>query len=371
MNKYYRALASLIFAALIVIPACGGGGGGGSSSPPFAQADLKGAWYVSILQSSQTLSGSSEPGWIRGQAMVDSAGNVDLPDLETSGGPGPGPIGVVLTIDPWTGIISESGTGGNPDFHGKLAANKQLIVGTATNLNSLASTTTVQLRVMQKILSNVTYTMGDLADKNFMMHQLATGANSDWGYASGSTDSSAVVSITTLTTSSGSTSGPISVGTMSFLPGTGFVTMSTNSSFGGMMSPDKTYFVATETDQSNSGIFRLSIVQIQPLSPSFTISDIVGSWHFHGLVNNLPAWVYQSLTVNSLGLATITSQLTSMGTNTNLPEPAYLSMDPDGIVTVPTDTTFHGSLSANKDLLVSTQTITDNGFFPALGIIIK
>jgi hypothetical protein len=367
--KRFSLMSVAVLLMLIAVCACSGHKDNGPA-PPFSQADLTGTWYVNILQTSATLSGSSEPGWIRGTATVSSSGTISIPIMETNLGTGPGPTNVVWTIDPWTGIISESsGTypSGNPDFHGKLAANKQLIVGTATNQNATAPT--MQLRVMQKLVSGVTYTTSDLTNKNFMMHQLASGINSDWGYASGSTNGSAIVTIPTLTTSTGTISGGGSIGTMSIHPGTGLVTMDTNTWFQGMMSPDKTYFVATETDRTNSDIYRLTIVQIT--GQTFSTSDMAGSWHVHGLIGGIPAWIYQSVSIDSLGIATITSQLTSMGTSTNLPSPATLTIDSGGNVTLISDPTFHGTLSSGKDMLVSTQTITDGGSFNMLGVILK
>jgi len=187
--KHYSLMGFMVLLMLFALSACGGGGGGSSPPPPFSQADLTGSWYVSILQSNPTLSGSpKEPGWIRGIATVSSSGTISVPALETSlGTTGPGPTGVAWKIDPWTGIISESGASGNPDFHGKLAANKQLVVGTATNLNSTLSGTTVQLRVMQRIVTSATYTISDIANKTFMTHQIESGAGDDWMYADGST----------------------------------------------------------------------------------------------------------------------------------------------------------------------------------------
>lgn len=376
MKKRNLVLSSLVLSALFILAGCGGDDGGSSSSPPYSQADLTGTWYVSVLQTGATITGG-EPGWIRGWATVDAFGNVIVTSLETKYGeadPSQLPWGIALSINASTGIISETSvtgsTFGNPDFHGKLASNKQLIVGTATNQNVGNGADTMQLRIMQKLVSGVTYSIADLKNKPFMMHQLASGTNTDWGYASGSTSGSAVVTIPTITTSSGPVAAGV-VGTMSIHPGTGLVTMSTNSSFLGMMSPDKTYFVATETDQFDSTIYRLTIVQITPSSPSFITSDMAGSWHVHGLINGIPAWIYQTVSIDSLGLATITSQLSSQGTSTILPPPVTLTINGSGLVTLSSDTTFHGTLSAGKDMLVSTQTITDGGFFPTLGVSVK
>jgi len=373
MNRIYRIASSLILSALFFFPACGGGGGGGSGTqppPPFFQSDLTGNWYVSILQTSPTLTSSTEPGWIRGMATVYSSGSISIPTLETNLGSGIGPVGVVWTIDPSSGIISEFS--GNPDFHGKLAANKQLIVGTATNLDSTPTTTPVQLRIIQKIASSATYTISDIANMTFMIHQIESGEGSDWMYADGFTGPvfsglTTTATLTTITKPTGTTAGG-PVGLLSIDP-SGIVSLSTNSSFKGIMSQDKTYIVATETALSSSNNYRLTIIQMT--GQTFNISDLAGSWHFHGLIGGISAWIYQSVSINSLGLATITSQLTSRGTGT-IPSPVTLTIDGSGIVAQPLDTTFHGTMSWNKDMLVSTQTITDGGsFFNMLGVTIK
>jgi len=310
MKRNSIAVALLLVAVASAFPACGGGGGGGGGdntpAPPFSQSDLTGTWYVSILQSSQTLSGSAEPGWIRGTATVYSSGTISVPILETSKGTGAGPTGVVWTIDPWTGIISESG--GNSDFHGKLAANKQLIVGTATNLNTQATTTTVQLRILQKMATSPTLTISDIAGKTFMIHQIESGAGSEWMYAEGSTGPvySGVTTtgtlLTPITKPSGTSLGG-EIGLLSITP-SGIMSLNTNSSFLGIVSPDKTYMISTETSAQDSSVYRLTVVQFTNPSTSYSLSDLAGTWRTHSILS-IGAWLYSTATIDALGQGTI------------------------------------------------------------------
>ncbi|MEJ2689755.1 MAG: hypothetical protein P8130_07355 [Deltaproteobacteria bacterium] len=371
MKRHNPVLLLLMLWTFFILSACGGGD---SSSQPFSQADLVGTWYINILQTGPAVT-SGEPGWMRGTADIDSTGHITITSFATSAAgtvlPADYPQGIVWTIDPATGMITETGTpsAGNPDFHGKLAANKQLIVGTATNQNASGGVNTAQLRIIQKIDPSVTYNADDLANKDFMMHQLSSGANDDWAYASGSTDVNGTATMPTMTTSSlgsipGGTPGIIAV-----QPDTGLVTLDTNTSFEGMLSSDKTYFVATETDQGTGDIYRLTIVQILPSNPSFVTSDLAGSWHFHGLAT-IPAWVYEGLSIDASGLATITSQLDSAGTSTNDPIQVQLGIDSAGNVVDTGDATLHGTLSAGKDMIVTTQTLTGTSY-NMLGVAVK
>lgn len=357
--KQHSLMSALVLSMLMALCACSGGGGG-ASPPPFSQADLTGAWYVSILQTSPSLSGSSEPGWIRGTATVSSSGTISVPVMETNLGPGPGPTDVVWTIDPWTGIISESGASGNPDFHGKLAANKQLIVGTATNLNSSLTDTTVQLRVIQKIATNATYTISDITNKTFMIHQIEGGAGDVWMYAEGSTGTvfsgmSTTGTLSMMTTPSGTSPGG-DIGLLSISP-SGIMSLSTNSSFKGMVSADKTYMIATENDKDDSSVHRLTVVQFKDAT-IYSLPDIAGAWRNHSILS-AGAWLYSTATLNTVGQGTITDEHTSLSLATG---PSYtfdLTMSPDGVVSDPTTTSSHGFLSPSKDLFVMTQTITD------------
>ena len=353
---------------LIAVCACGGHKDN-AQAPPFSQADLTGTWQVNILQSSATLSGSSEPGWIRGTAAVSSSGTISVPVMETNLGIGPGPTNVVWTIDPWTGIISESGASGNPDFHAKLSANKQLIVGTATNLNTAATTTTVQLRIIQKIVpAFAPYTVSDIANKTFMIHQIESGAGDAWMYAEGSTGPvfSGMTTTGTLsspiTKPSGTSDGGV-IGALS-ISASGIMSLSSNSSFKGMVSPDNTYMVATETSATDSNVFRLTVVQFKNAATTYSLSDLAGTWRNHSILS-AGAWLYSTATINTVGHGTITDQHDSV-VGTTAPYTFDLTMTQPGIFSDPTNTTSHSFLSPGKDLLVMTQTLTGPGSFMAV-----
>ncbi len=286
-------------------------------------------------------------------------------------GTGSGPTGVVWTIDPWTGIISESGAAGNPDFHGKLAANKQLIVGTATNLNTQATTTTVQFRILQKMASSPTYTISDIAGKTFMLHQIESGAGSEWMYAEGSTGpvySGATTTGTLLspiTKPSGTSDGGV-IGALS-ISASGIMTLNTNTWFRGMVSADKTYMVATETSATDSSVYRLSVVQFTNAATSYSLLDLAGTWRTHSILS-AGAWIYSTATIDALGHGTISDEHNSLG-GTTAPYTVDLTMVSPGVISDPTNTTSHCFLSPSKDLAVMTQTITGPGSF--MSVLVK
>jgi hypothetical protein len=289
--------------------------------------------------------------------------------METNLGTGTGPVGVVWTIDPWTGIISESGASGNPDFHGKLAANKQLIIGTATNLNSQATTTTVQFRIIQKIIpSFAAYTIADIANKTFMTHQIESGAGDEWMYAEGSTGpvfsgtTTTGTLLTPITKPSGTSDGGV-IGALS-ISASGIMSLSSNSSFQGMVSPDNTYMVATETSALDSNIFRLTVVQFKNAATTYSLADLAGTWRNHSILS-VGAWLYSTATIDATGHGTITDQHDSV-VGTTAPYPFDLTMSSAGVVSDPTNTSAHSFLSPSKDLLVMTQTIAGPGSFMAI-----
>lgn len=362
--KKLIVFSAFVLLTAIILNSCGGGGGG--STPPFSQADLVGIWHVSILQTGPTVSTGAEPGWIRGTANIVSSGSISVPALYTSGSgttSTPGPDGIVWTINPSTGIITEMSGTYATDFHGKLAANKQLIVGTATNLNSQATTTTVQFRIIQKIVSNPSYTISHIAGKNFTLHQIESGASGDWMHAEGFTDlvssgPTTTVTLSTPITKPSGTSGGGSPGTLS-IDSSGFVSLDSNATFKGLVSPDKTYMIGTETDVDNSNIYRLTVVQFTDPSTNFSLAEIAGNWHFHGLFGGgIPAWVYESLSFDATNSNVTMTSLLINGQEYGTPAPAPINIDEFGNLTDPTDDSLHGTLSLGKDMLVTTQSTT-------------
>ncbi len=371
MKKHLFLWSVPVLSVALFLSSCGGGGGDGAT-PPFSQADLAGSWYVNILQSGPTVSTGGDAGWIRGMATISSSGTISVPELYSnlSVAPASGPSDIVWKIDPWTGIISETSgiSGTSTDFHGKLASNKNIIVGTATGGNNV-----MQLRIFQRIDTSAACTISDIAAKAFSLHQIESGASGEWMYASGLTDTAysgqtTTVTMTVVTKPSGSSAIPVSPGMLSIDP-SGFVSIDSNPSFKGLVSPDKTYMIATETDASISSIFRLTVAQFTKPGQTFSVSNLAGNWHFHGIVSNIPEWIYEAISMTQGGQATITSLLTSQGTSIDLPAPADITIDPDGTAGVQNDPTFHGTLSSGKDMLVSTQTLTDGVYM--LGVTIK
>jgi hypothetical protein len=370
MKKHSRVMSFLIVALVSLVAACGGGGGSGGSSQPFSQANLVGTWYVNILQTGPAVTTGLQAGWIRGVVHIVSSGSVSAPELYTSRSTtAQVPDGLVWKIDPSTGLISETVGTAQSDFTGKLASNKTLIVGPATGSDGA-----IQLRVLQKIDSAATYTLSDIADKNFMIHQIESGASGDWMHATGFTDPVVSEQTTTMTltlvTKPSGTGGPASPGLLS-IDASGFVSLDTNPSFIGLLSQDKTFMIATETDPNTGDIYRLTVAHLNP-AVVYSLADMAGTWSASSILVG-GAWLVGTPTIDAAGHLTMTDQHDNFGNYHGLIT-ADLQMAEAGVYSDPTNTTSHSFLSSTKDFLVMTQTIDfppTGGEQSSLSIIVK
>jgi hypothetical protein len=374
MKKHSMVMSFLIVALVSLVAACGGGGGGGSAAPPYSQADLAGTWHISILQTGPAVTAGGTAGWIRGVVHIVSSGSVSAPELYTSATPttaAPGPDGLVWKINPSTGMISETVGTVVSDFEGKLASGKKLLVGVASGDNNA-----IQFRVLQKIDSAATYTISDIASKSFMIHQIESGASGDWMHATGFTDpvvseQTTTMWLTLVTKPSGSAAGLASQGLLS-IDASGFVSSDNNPSFKGLLSPDKTYMIGTETDPNTGDIYRLTVAHIIDPLTSYSLADLAGTWRAFSILTE-GFWIAGTPTIDAAGHLTMTDQHDNLGNNHGLIT-ADLTMTEPGVYSDPTNTTSHSFLSSTKDFMVMTQTLDFNpigGVQSSLSIVVK
>lgn len=311
----------------------------------FAQTDLEGPWNVTLFWT-----GIGNPatylGWLRMNITLDAAGNATINYYEQSDGNTSIPMGALsFTIDA-DGIVTQGGDFGGLASHNVMSSNKQLIVGTNT-----FNDTVKEIRIFQRADTAPVFSDADLINKSFAFHQLGSGAEVGWVRGEGSINASREVTITSILDSAGGGTIP-PVDTLS-IDANGVVLSANDPFFRGFMSLDKTLVVGTTRDAAGIS-FQLRI--IQTTGATFTMGDLAGAYAFSSLFDGASAlWQYGTVTINSSGLTTFLSYLDSNAVSV-LPADLTISMNAAGTITNAADATYHGTMSFNKDLIVSTFT---------------
>jgi hypothetical protein len=335
----------LFFSAFFLIT-CGGGGGGGSdsgdsSSHPYNQSDLAGIWTI------QKLEAGSTNGWGRYTVTIDASGIWSFTSCLESTGSTTCPAGqIVWTINSTTGVITESGPGGNSTAHYSMATNKNFIAGTSTG--------SAQMFVAQRKATGTIYSGTEVRNLSFVYHALWAGSTNGWVYGAATTDASGSTTISNHTTAWGNTSLENELeGTLS-VDAQGNVTLAGNSNIQGFMSNDKKSIVITDTASSSAAIY---IIQIT--GNSFTVGPAQAHTSYvHMLAcGAADGWVHYTVTFDSSGGMMFTNWVTS---NVLLVAPgtAYTGniIDTSGTFTITGNPTYHGQISHNRNFVVGTQT---------------
>ena len=105
----------------------------------------------------------------------------------------------------------------------------------------------------------------------------------------------------------------------------------------------------------------LMIMQKAGSGGTFSLSDLTGTWNYHGLASGdspqWNGWYYGQANIDAVGNVTQASYLNSDGVTT-LPPASVLSLTSGGIVNDQADA--HGAMNLGKDLIVITK--SDTGF---------
>lgn len=309
----------------------------------FSQADGTGTWDG--IQFSM----GSDLGWTRMGATIDGSGSITATYVLDSTGdttlPAPGSFTWIISE---TGVVTEGGANGDPDFHGQMSSNKLLVIGKKGSPGG----TSAGVMVFRK-RTGTTFTSADLANKTFTGHSLDSGTDNTWVYVSGTTDGSGLITITSRVFPSGPEPPPYSSpGTIS-VSSAGIVTDSgVDSTFYGLMTDDKKvifYIVTTGINTYEFGVLTIT-------GQTYVQSDLAGIYNFSGIRNTVPtpAWAYGAISVDTAGNGVYLSYTDNFGNP--VPGSFFLSLSASGITTSPADASHHGQLSYNKDLLVRTNT---------------
>jgi hypothetical protein len=322
-----------------------------SESSAFTQADLEGTWNV------HSLTAGSASGWSHADVTIDSTGTLSFNNyVDSSGGSAPSDA-IVWTIDTTTGVITESGAGGNPDSYYATTANKNFIAGTQYSIG----TPHPALLIAQKLVPGTVYTNADLQSKNFVFHQLNVGSSNKWQYGTGSISSTGAINISSQTDPSGTIS-PGDVGWTISVSSTGVVSMTGTgmATYNGFLSTDKKTIVGTVTEGTE---YHILIIQITNGQSSST-SKIAGTSFGHMLAagaDPAPFWLHRTLSITG---GIISFHLTWVSSNPAVTAPAgtqTISIGSSGTATI-AGSDFNGQLSYDGKFMVGTETFAAGAF---------
>lgn len=130
----------------------------------------------------------------------------------------------------------------------------------------------------------------------------------------------------------------------------------------GKMNPRKTLFVTTATQGSGSTRQRLSFYQRVVAGAAYSTADVApATFSLHQLASGASAgWMHARVLSGADGVYSLTDLATQDGPAADVPDQGTLSISADGLVTSTAAPTFQGFLSADKELLVGTQTTGAN-----------
>ncbi len=140
------------------------------------------------------------------------------------------------------------------------------------------------------------------------------------------------------------------------VPPSGIVGMQGNGAFHGVLNGEREAMFANWTDNTGAS----SLVIFRKRQGTFAQSDLYGTWRFHRLTagsdNVTSGWAFGTLSMAAPGTAAITAIQTSGGGTAELGASFPVSLDNNGILTVPGDDTFRGAMMPNKNMIVATAT---------------
>ena len=314
-----------------------------SAATPYEQTDLQATWDVQILEAGNI------NGWGRYNVTVSAAGGVTFNSCQDSTGSTACPAGpIVWTINPNTGVITETNNGADTDNHYAITLNKNFVAGTASGSS--------QLLIAQKRVSGVAYSNSDLQSKHFVIHSLMVGGENKWLHEVGSTDANRVVTLTSSTDPGGTDNNAENTGITISVDANGVVTMNgTMSSYRGFMSYDKRTIVGTFTE--NGDTYQLMVIQITDGQTGNSVSDVAGTWIDHILaVGGADFWAHQNIAINNTGVMTFSNWVDNDIAISGPDATETIAIGSTGTATIQ-GTDFHGQLSYDGQFLIGTRTI--------------
>lgn len=331
----------------------------------FSQADLTGTWDIYEF-GTDTFAPFAE--WFRGVARFDGNGHMIIDDNTTFEASRPSPVppngdtGRIMTISS-SGVVSRSGSSlSSTTFHGTMASNKSLIVGTVTQ-----STTERTIMIFRKRIPGVTYSNDDLFNKSFAFHSLSGGDAPRWERGDGSIDSIGSITLANRFDSDGGHATNVPNVARFSVSLEGIVTDALDADFKGFLTPDKKVLIVTSTTPRQPGVTNYNLMVITISGGSFAQADLVGNWNFHNFGAGASSeWSYGTLTIDASGTGTHSGYNSSAGYPT--PPSSSFSITSNGEITTPANSSWHGSISSGKDLICATATTGTGEYNIYLGV---
>jgi hypothetical protein len=332
--------------ALLLCAACGSGTGAALDGAPFGQKDLEGTWRFAVISHGPTVVEGATPGWVRGTLEADPTGALAISGDDSAG-----------HVVGGTGSLRVDAEGflTSPDFPtlaGRVNKGRDFAVATGTENG------TPSIRFTLKSVPGTTWSLADLASSRFAYHVLGTGTAPSWEHGVAVIDGSGAMTLTQRTANAGPEA-DLAAGTLS-VSASGIAALSTDTTWKGYLSADKTVMVATQTREATA--HRYALIVLTRLGQSFAPSDLAGNYGFYRLVASSAGggWACGRMAIDAAGAATMTSLLTNMGPQA-LPGPQVVTLQADGVIRNPASPTFHSVMGFNKDLSVRTETTGPQG----------
>lgn len=345
----------------------------------YGQGDAEGIWNFNILVS------GAVAGWMRGTLTVDAAGTVTFNSFLDSAGNSLAPAHVLPAL-----IMSSDGSvrdspANTSNFTGVMDVSRNMIVG-----NSSLNGASHVMAILQKQVPGVTFTnAGDIqgfgntggGGRRFIYNQISSGIHQEWECAAGQIGKDQKIQYTTVT----APSHPVKPGdkaSMVTIAPDGIVTESMTGASPqpavvidrAVMSVDKSVIIGTATDRSAANpryILRIyQFVNIIPNDPStFAPADLAGRYDLRKILVGAAARTASgTISVSDSGVSTFSSYAESTGV-APLPVGFSMTMDENGSITSPADSSLSGKLSYFKDMFVVTGTDFSGAY--SLGIALK
>lgn len=345
----------------------------------YVQSDLNGTWNFTALVS------GTAAGWMHGSLVIDAAGAVAFSSfVDNTGNTQPPAYLFRSLLINSVGHVQDTAVG-SPNFHGVVAANRNMIVGAAS-----PDGTSQLLAILQKQVPGVTFSnVGDLqgfgnaggGGRRFIYNQISSGSSQEWEFAAGQIGRDQKTQYTTFVAPSNPTK-PGDKASLLNVSTDGIVTESLTGAVPqpsvvigrGVMSADKSVIIGVATDSSGTvPRYILRIYQFENIISadpnSFSLADLAGTYDFQTiLVGIRTSSASGTVSIATSGSGVYSSYTDSFGSGTVPPE-FGLTMDVSGRLANPADQTFLGKLSYFKDMFVATG--TDSSGICTLSIALK
>ena len=186
---------------------------------------------------------------------------------------------------------------------------------------------------------------------NWSFHSLRSGTSPRWRYGSDQIDADGIATRIDITRSS--TNQDVGAPYTLSIDTNNTTTRNDDATYHGTLANDD-LIVNTQSKSSNSA-FRLQFMQKK--SGAYALSDLQGDWNFHTLsTGNTSGWTHGEEQIDGSGNVNRIS-IVNNDNNAILGSNYTLSIDAQGNITRADKATYHGSISADKSLMINTRSI--------------